>query len=99
MESDGKDGVSVGRQPEVQSAYPSCGYAEIVQGTGGHRPFRDRAPATISEMTAKSVSGLVESAKKLQESSRSKTVIFVIACANSSARQVRKCMMTRCCRW
>lgn len=72
MESDGKDGVSVRRQPEVQGVFPSCGYAEIVQGTGGHRPFRDRAPATISEMTAKSVSGLVELAKKLQESSRSK---------------------------
>lgn len=72
MESDGKDGVSVGRQPEVQGVFPSCGYAEIVQGTGGHRPFRDRTPATISEMTAKSVSGLVESAKKLQKSSRSK---------------------------
>ena len=42
MESDGKDGVSVGRQPEVQGVFPSCGYAEIVQGTGGHRPFRDQ---------------------------------------------------------
>lgn len=42
MERDGTDGVSVGRQPEVQGVYPSCGYAEIVQGTGGHRPFRDR---------------------------------------------------------
>lgn len=45
MESDGKDGVSVGRQPEVQGVYPSCGYTEIVQGIGGHRPFRDRSPA------------------------------------------------------
>lgn len=72
MESDGKGGVSVGRQPEVQGVFSSCGYAEIVQGTGGHRPFRDRPPATISEMIAKRVSGLVESAKKLQKSSRSK---------------------------
>ena len=34
MESDGKDGVSVGRQPEVQGVFPSCGYAEIVHGGG-----------------------------------------------------------------
>lgn len=35
MESNGKDGVSVGRQPEVQSVFPSCGYAKSFRGLAG----------------------------------------------------------------
>lgn len=45
MASDGADGVSVGWQSEVPGVFPSGGYAEIVQGTGGDRPFRDGPPA------------------------------------------------------
>ena len=83
-------------------------FKRLVASVGGPAEEQERAIAelesTISEMTAKSVSGLVESAKKLQKSSSRKaadpkTVISAIACASSSARQVRKCMMTRCCRW
>ena len=36
MEIDGKDGMSVRRQPEVQSVYTSCGYAKIFQGIDGN---------------------------------------------------------------
>ena len=51
-------------------------FKRLVASVGGPAEEQERAIAelesTISEMTAKSVSGLVESAKKLQKSSRSK---------------------------
>lgn len=51
-------------------------FKRLVASAGGPAEEQERAIAelksTISEMTAKSVSGLVESAKKLQKSSRSK---------------------------
>ena len=51
-------------------------FKHLVASVGGPAEEQERAIAelksTMSEMTAKSVSGLVESAKKLQKSSRSK---------------------------
>mgnify|MGYP004530202799 CR=1 FL=1 len=51
MESDGKDGMSVGRQPEVQGVFLPSRYAKIVQRIGGHRPFRDRPLAQSGNAT------------------------------------------------
>ena len=64
MESDGKDGMSVGRQPEVQGVFPSCGYAEIVQGIGGHRPVRVHISALSSEQVCSSLSRIKKNGVK-----------------------------------